>query len=218
MKLTTMLAAATIAAAGSTAATAQPTVYDGITFPEGDVSFVDAVVSYEPLFDGGPGPTSATFMDPASAIGPPDYSGGSSGTGSVSLGDGGRITLRFTDNALAGSGDSADDLHIFEIGAQVEDTFVEISTNGTTFISVGSANGSTSSIDIDPFLTAASIAPDTKFFFVRLTDDTDRDGQSGATVGADIDAVGAIRSVIPEPATIGVLAVGAATLAGRRRR
>ena len=187
---------------------AAPTVYDGITFPQGDVSFADAVTSYDPLFDGGPGPTDANFINPADAIGPPDYSN----SGAVSLGDGGRIVLQFTDNALTGSNDPLADLHIFEIGSQVEHTFVEISTNGTNFLSVGTANGSTTSIDIDPFLAAANLNPFTQFFFVRLTDDTNQGGQSGSTVGADIDAVGAITSVIPEPATLSLLA------ALRRRR
>lgn len=208
------IAAAILATPITMTAAAVPTTYDGITFPQGDVSFVDEVISYDPLFGGGPGPTSANYTDPSKAIGAPDYSGS---TGSVSLGDGGQIVLKFTDNALTGSNTAAADLHIFEIGSQIEDTFVEISTHGVSYISVGSANGSTSSIDIDPYLNALSIDPFTQFFYVRLTDDTDLDGQTGSTVGADIDAVGAITSELPEPAT-GTLALAGLTTLNRRRK
>jgi len=180
-------------------AVAQPTTYHGITFPNGDASFADVVVSYEPLFDGGPGPTHPNFIDPAEALGPPDYCCGDNQPGSVSLGDGGRITLRFTDNALTGSGpDGLADLHIFEVGSQVEATFVEISVDGVTFLSVGSVSGSVSSVDIDPYLVNAGLPANTEFRYVRLTDNTNAGGQTGDTVGADIDAVGAISTVIVE--------------------
>lgn len=189
--------AATLVCMAVDFASAQPTTYDGITFPDGDVSFADVVVSYEPLFDGGPGPTNPNFIDPASALGPPDYSGGADGIGSVSLGDGGRITLRFSDNALTGSGDNGvDDLHIFEVGPQVEETLVEISVDGVVFIAVGTVAGATSSIDIDPTLDLEGLPATTEFRYVRLTDDTSADGQTGDTVGADVDAVGAISTVI----------------------
>ena len=191
MQLFRTLSAGAFALALATVAHAQPTTYDGITFPQGDISFADQVISYQPDFDGGPVPTSPNFIDPAQALGPPDYTGS---VGSVSLGDGGRITLRFTDNALSASGDDTPDLHIFEIGSQVEDTFIEISIDGVTFYDAGSATGATSSIDIDPFVLAAGLPITTKFLYVRLTDDTDRDGQTGSTVGADIDAVGAINT------------------------
>ena len=71
-------------------ARARAEIFGGIEFPQGAASFVDMVIGYEPLFDGGPGPTHANFLDPVSALGPPDYSGGDRGTGAVSLGDGGR--------------------------------------------------------------------------------------------------------------------------------
>lgn len=185
---------AVVAGVFAAGAHAQPTEYNGIVFPQGDISFADQVIAYEPDFDGGNVPTNPDFTDPAMAVGPPDYSGGNNGTGSVSLGDGGRITLRFTDNALSASGDETPDLHIFEIGSSVEDMFVEISIDGVTFYDAGSVSGATSSVDIDPFVAAAGLSPFTKFLYVRLTDDGDRDGQSGSTVGADVDAVGAINT------------------------
>ncbi len=99
--------------------------FGGIEFPQGVASFADEVVEYDPHHSGGAVPSNPNFTDPAEALGPPDYSGGSTGTGSVSLGSGGRLTLKFTNNKLTGSGDSADDLHIFEVGPQVEATAVE---------------------------------------------------------------------------------------------
>ena len=69
--------------------------------------------------------------------------------GQVSLGTGGSITMQFTDNALTGSGDSAADLHIFEIGADVEGFFVEISTDGFAWVDLGLLAGQPTSIDID---------------------------------------------------------------------
>lgn len=215
-RLRALAAVALLVALAPTSATATPVTYNGITFPDGVSSFADAVVSYEPLFGGGPGPSNPSFTDPTQALGTPNYTGGNDGTGAVSLGDGGRITLRFTDNALIASGDAALDLYVFEIGSQVEDTFVEISVDGVSFLSVGEITGSTGGINIDPFLSAASIPLDTAFYFVRLTDDPTEGGQSGDTVGADIDAVGAIVSVVPEPTL--TLALLPATLLISRRR
>lgn len=182
-KYLTILSAAGALAGASVA---QAINYGGIEFPDGSISFADAVVSYEPAL-GGLAPTHPDYINPNEALGVPDYTG----TGSVSLGDGGRIILQFIDNFLTGSDDGDDDLHIFEVGPDVEDTFVDISMDGLIWHSIGKVTGATSSIDIDSFgFTSAHM-----FSFVRLTDDTLLDGQTGSTVGADIDAVGAISTV-----------------------
>ena len=138
----------------------------------------------------------------------------------ASLGDGGSITLEFVDNRLTGSGDSNADLWVFEIGPDVEDTFVEISTNGVTWSAVGKVLGSTRGVDIDAF----GFTQSDQFRFVRLTDDTAEGAQSGGTVGADIDALGAISSVaapppaIPEPETYALMLAGLALVAAAARR
>jgi hypothetical protein len=161
--------------------------FGGIEFPQGGVSFADVVVSYT---QGSPPPTDPDHIDPLDALGVPDHPGGNNQPGSVSLGRGGNIVLEFTNNLLTGSDDSAPDIHIFEVGSDVEDTFVEISTDGVTWEAIGKVFGSTSSIDIDAFgFTSAD-----QFRFVRLTDDPNEGQQSGDTVGADIDAVGAIST------------------------
>ena len=203
------LATSVVALAGASASAA-PVTYDGIAFPGGDASFADGVVE---MNFGDPAPTAPNYTEPAKAVGAPDYSGD---VGSVSLGSGGSIVLEFSDNSLTGSGDADFDLHIFEIGPDVEDTFVDISVDGSSFLSVGSVGGATSSIDIDPFLAAEGLDAFTQFAFVRLMDNPDEGDRSGATVGADIDAVGAISSAapieqppsIPLPAGLPLLAAG----------
>lgn len=170
-----------------TVSTAVAEEFGGIEFPQGPTSFADAVVSYT---FGNPGPTNPNFIDPADALGIPDYQGGSNQFGSFSLGNGGTLVLEFTNNVLTGSDDPTEDLHVFEIGPDVEDTFVEISKDGVTWHDVGKVFGSTSSIDIDAFGFSSA----DEFRFVRLTDDPDEGETSGDTVGADIDSLGAIRS------------------------
>jgi hypothetical protein len=113
------------------------------------------------------------------------------------LGDGGRLTLRFTNNQLRGSGSTQPDLWVFEIGPDVETTSVQISRDGRTFLDVGKVAGQTRAVDIDAFGFGAN----DRFSYVRLTDDTNQGEQVGEFVGADIDAVGAISSAPPTTAT-----------------
>lgn len=184
-------------------------IFDGVEFPQGEISFADAVVSY----DNKDGPTEP-HSNPVNALGEPDYNNPNSCSSPdecsfVSLGDGGSIVLQFKDNFLTGSGDNALDLWIFEIGPDVEDTFVEISKNNQSWSSIGKVVGSTRGIDLDAY----GFGVTDLFSFIRLTDDPNEGSNSGATVGADIDAVGAISSVpnptpVPEPATMSLLSVG----------
>lgn len=192
---------------------AQAAVYGGVEFPQGLSSFADAVVSYDPVIKSGQ-PT-AVHQNFADTVGPPNYTGQPSQY--ASLGDGGSITLEFIDNRLTGSGDDKKDLWIFEVGPDVEDTFVEISKNGTDWTPVGKVFGSTAGIDIDFY----GFGPADQFRFLRLTDDPNEGDQSGASVGADIDAVGAIFSVsapIPEPQTYLLMLSGLGLVCAIARR
>ena len=178
-------------------------VYGGVEFPEGEVSFADTVISYSPVIDEWDHPL-ADYRNPEVALGPPDFPGGYIYDPGifVSLGNGGSIILAFTDNSLSGGGDDKPDLWIFEIGGDVEATFVEISKNGEDWLDVGKVSGSTRGIDIDSFLKPDSyfFRPNDRFSYVRLTDDPDDGTPSGPglpTPGADIDAVGAISSGPP---------------------
>lgn len=217
--------AAAMAAAVLSAGAAQGAVYGGVEFPQGAISFADSVVSYSPGLEGAD--PSASYQGAFNALGIPDYTGSNSCATQatcdfVSLGVGGELVVRFTDNVLTGSGSIADDLWIFEIGPDVEDTTVELSTNGVTWLSVGKVTGSTRGIDIDAFGYGTSSA----FAYVRLTDVANEGDTGGSTVGADIDAVGAISTRaptnggIPEPGAwaLMIAGFGLAGAALRRRR
>ncbi len=203
-------------------------VYGGIDFPAGESSFADQLIRYDPVYGGGPAPTNVSYLDPAVALGIPDYQGS---VGSVSLGRGGLIELRFVDNRLTNSGDNAHDLHRFEIGPDVEDTFVAIrptaatdallgpafDADGDGFYEIGKVYGATSSIDVDAIFTG--FGPGLLIFdAVQLIDDFSEGNSTGSTVGADIDAVGAIESVVPEPATLVLLGIGASMLSRFRTK
>ena len=191
--------------------------------------FADAVLAYDPLFGGGPAPA-ALYQDPTQALGAPTVPGSPN---YVTLGRGGLIRLAFVDNFLTNSATGAADLWIYEIGPDVEDTFVGIRPTGATlallgpghvpdafgFLAIGKVFGSTSSIDIDvlfPGFAAGAL----RFDAVQLRDDPNEGQNVGDTVGADINAVEALASVanVPEPSTVALLGVGLVALLGTARR
>ncbi|MCO8123946.1 GEVED domain-containing protein [Stieleria sp. TO1_6] len=191
----------------ATGATAPPERFDGVLFDQGRISFADAVVEYEP--NAGGSPPDPIHQTPDAALGIPDCNGRgpepADGQFAVSLGLGGTLTLQFVDNYLTGSGDSQADLAIFETG-EIESVRVEISRDGTNFIDVGIVGGLTNQLDIDAF----GFDADDRFSFVRLTDL--RQGDTNvASLGADIDAVGAMSSVPVDqftPGGVGINIVG----------
>jgi hypothetical protein len=195
---------------------ADAATFGGIEFPGGAASFADVVVDYSPVIKSGE--PDAAHLVSAEALGIPDYTSGP-GVDYFSLGVGGSINQQIKDNYLSGSGNSDDDLWIFEIGPDVEDTFVEISKNNSEWFSVGKVTGSTKGIDIDFFGYGVLDF----FSFVRLTDDTNEGGQTGITVGADIDAVGAISSAppvnpVPVPAAVWLFGTALIGLVGFGKR
>jgi hypothetical protein len=165
--------------------------FEGILFDQGRISFADAVVDYSP--DAGGAPPALVHQSPNAALGVPDCNGRGpepvDGQFAVSLGLGGTLTLQFVDNFLTGSGDATNDLVVFEVG-EIESVAVEISRDGISYFDVGIVGGLTNQIDIDQF----GFGPNDRFSFVRLTD-LRQGSTEGSSLGADIDAVGAISSV-----------------------
>lgn len=150
-----------------------------IDLPQGKVSFADDVIKFIP---GTPKAIPAA-CDSLEVLGEPDFAGVAENF--ISLGCGGSLVLRFTDNALINI--SGPDLFVFEVGKFVETTSLEISKNGQTWIKVGEISGGTTSVDIEKFTKPGDV-----FHYIKLTDlNTDC---SGNWPGADIDAVAAIGS------------------------
>lgn len=154
-----------------------------VYFPLGDISFADEVVSFN---SGEPAASNERDRDPRQALGIPNYDK-SNDTNYTTLGCGGTLTLSFLDNALVDI--QGPDLYVFEIGPAVEPTRLSISEDGKNWIDIGAISGGRADVDIQPFIQPGQI-----FHFVRLTDLKSACG--GSWPGADIDAVGAIGSVL----------------------
>jgi hypothetical protein len=196
-----------------------------VDFPAGAVSFADELVSFAPgiIFNPARGydqPLPA-YLNGSNTIGVPDFSLAQSITcfsnpnptdcKFASLGEAGSLVVKFTDNLLTGSGTPAKDLWIFLAGPG-DDTFVDISTDGGTWSNVGAFSGNPG-IDIDAFGFGVS---DT-FAYVRLRDVPLSGQVTGDTLGADIDAIGAISTIaVPLPAAAWLF--GSALLVLRRPR
>lgn len=186
--------------------------YSGVDFPDGSISFADAVVDYSLGSD-----VAAPWNDPENALGIPDYDG--TGNTAVSLGEGGWAIFQFTDNSLTTSGDDTADLHIFEVGGVTEWFNVQISIDASSWIDLGNVLGQPTSIDIDPI---AGVTLWEKYSYVMLTDISPN--QSGSPYGeADIDAIGAISSAppvvstVPVPAAVWLFGTAIAGFAGFSR-
>lgn len=152
--------------------------------PNGKISFADELVSFtegepktEDKYNGGP----ATIV-----LGEANYNI-ETRKGFFTLGCGGSITVRFKDNALTDI--EGPDLYIFEVGAEIEKTQLEISKNGVNWLNVGEINGGQAEVDIQNF-----VQPGEVFYYVRLTDL--KTGCGGHWPGADIDAIAALGSVV----------------------
>lgn len=165
--------------------------FAGDFYATGTIAFADSVVSYLATAGGGPAPV-AGLQTPAAALGVPNYSGIGEplpNQGAVSLGRGGRLTVQFTNNILTGSNDARPDLAIYEVGTS-ELVKVEVSVDGTTYTNVGTASFNNRFIDLDAYgFNALS-----QIFYVRVTDEPNDGPISGDSVGADIDAIGALSS------------------------
>lgn len=154
---------------------------DTIYFPFGDISFADEVVSY----DKGNPPAKEKYCNPQLSLGTPDFIN-SEVSGFLTLGCNGNLILKFTDNALVDI--EGYDLHVFEVGSDIEPTELSISQDGKTWIKIGRISGGHASIDIAPF-----VKKDELFYYIQLHD-LESACKKGWP-GADIDAIGAMGSI-----------------------
>lgn len=206
-----------------------------IEFPLGALSFADELVSFEPgLRDNGTGvfeplpvfrnglhtlgaPNMLSLVDTLPCFNPATQN--DSTCRFASLGNGGSLVVRFTDNRLVGSGTPDDDLWVFEVGI-TEPSYVDISADGTNWFSVGAIGTAESpgpGVDIDAF----GFGPTDLFAYVRLTDILGTGQISGFTLGEDVDAIGAISSVpapVPVPAAAWLLGSALGVLGYSRRQ
>ena len=172
-----------------------------IVLPAGDLSFADAVVAFE---EGDPPSKVDASRTAGNLIGPPDHAARDRAA-FLSLGCGGNVTVQFIDNALINV--PGPDLHVWEVGRDVEPMALAISADGTDWIEVGRIEGGTASVDISD-----RAAPGATYRFVRIAD-LECQGRGNRWPGADIDAVAAVGTVQRFVFDAGVLfEVGAAAL------
>ncbi|NEP82739.1 MAG: PEP-CTERM sorting domain-containing protein [Okeania sp. SIO3B3] len=175
------------------------------------------------------------LTDPEATLGRNDWTqemvnGGSLGAWGqdigTSLGNGGSLTVKFTNNALKGSGNKDLDLWIYEIGKAPEEMLVEISVDNETWYDVGfgirpdNTHQTGLGFDIDNLLMETEgIDENTLFRYVRVTD-TGNNTYTNDKSGADIDAIAALSSVdVPEPASIvGLLSLGIVGVSTLKRK
>lgn len=140
-------------------------------------AFASKVISFT---HGSPWTNYAEQQKTENALGIPDRVGDEdTSTGDLCLGSGGVLTLAFDLAIYDGEGN---DIYVFEVGDQVEDTMVEVSDDLTIWYSVGTVSGSTAGLDLNGKVPAGS-----SFHYVRLTDMKKYSGTRWP--GADIDAI-----------------------------
>ncbi len=161
-----------------------------VRFALGDFSFADEVVFFE---KGYPPAERELDMQPKEALGPPNHNEDAwqagKGGRNVTLGCGGTLVLKFVDNVLIDVEGS--DLYIFEVGKAVEPTFVAISKDGKEWVEIGKISGGKASVDISPF-----VKPGEEYQYVALVDLKSSCGTNESGPGADIDAVGAMGTIL----------------------
>lgn len=157
--------------------------YESIYLPLGKISFADKLIAYKV---GKPAPIKK-YRDSIQSLHEPNYRNYQT-PNFLSLGCGGSLTVQFTDNGFMNL--PGDDLYIFEVGPSREAAKIEISQDGVDWVYAGKIAGGKSSIE----LSDAGIDEERVFYFLRITDMEDLCRSISA--GADIDAIGAINSVI----------------------
>jgi hypothetical protein len=173
-------------------------------------AYPDSVLQCDPNWGGGCTPTNPNFMDPQVALGAPDYSGGSNGTGALALGSGGLVRLGFAGARIANSGDASFDLRVIEVGGYSEASFVALrpalpttpeilvdlglaDADGDGYFEIGRTTGN-GSFDLDALFNRAVAPLEVRFDAVQIVDDIDDTTSCTTTPGADIDTVVALAA------------------------
>ncbi len=157
--------------------------YSSVYLPLGKISFADSIIEFKM---GKPLPYEK-YRDSSQCLNEPNYISYTTPT-FLSLGCRGSITVAFTNNGFMNL--PGNDLYIFEVGPSEEAAMVEISTNGVDWIFAGKITGGRSYLE----LSDEKIDPEMVFYYLRITDL--KEVCNSKTAGADIDAIGAINSVI----------------------
>jgi outer membrane protein OmpA-like peptidoglycan-associated protein len=175
-----LLASPALAAAAHAQSKTYPNGRGGeIALPMGDLSFADEVVSFKPGASTRNGDSIAQ-----KATGAADFKSGVDDS-YVTLGCGGELVVRFTDNALTDV--EGPDLYIFETAKDVEQTDISVSKDGESWVDVGRIAGATTALDLK-----GKVKPSDTFRYVKVADH--KDACTAANAGADIDAIAAIGS------------------------
>ncbi len=158
-----------------------------IFVPLGKIAFADTVVAFDP---GDPW-ARPPFHDPKNIVGEPDYTTWRTKDPKyVSIGCGGSLTIKFTDNGFIDI--EGPDLVFFEVGPSIEPFRLQISVDGQKWYTLGHVEGGKSTVDIAQFIRP--VDPPRVYYYIRITDLKFVCG--GPTPGSDIDAIGAIGAVI----------------------
>ena len=154
-----------------------------VYFPLGSISFADELVSFT---EGVPSAKESAFRNSKDVLREPDYDMETEEK-ALTLGCGGVIVVRFTDNALIDQ--PGPDLYIFETGSGIEPTSLSVSKDGVKWIDIGEISGGRADVDL-----TGKVNPEDIFYYVKLTDL--KSGCGGDWPGSDVDAIGAIGSAI----------------------
>jgi hypothetical protein len=161
-------------------------------------AFAQVVVGYEPTAGGGDVPLREDVVDPEAALGAPDHMP-MPPLGTVSIGDGGTLTVGFEPCVMGTDLSNTPDLFIHEAGFD-EQTTVELRPTAAARIVLGpwvDADGyvqldrrpdAAGGIDVDAMLVAVPV-DGLRFDAVRIRDVTGQGLETVETPGADIDAV-----------------------------
>jgi len=169
-------------------------------------AFAQVVVGYDPQAGGGDFPLRDDVIDPEAALGPPDHMP-TPPLGTVSIGDGGTLTVGFEPCVLGTDLGPALDVLVHEAGFD-EETTVELRPTARARVLLGpwvEADGyvrldrrgeATGGVDLDGALPGIP-AEGLRFDAVRIRDVSGQGLETTQTPGADIDAV---EIAVPLPA------------------